>query len=292
MEHLSHKNFFLNYGLGIFWLLSIVRFLTFLCGSFRPVGILMVGVCLVRFVIVPRFIKPPKTLPLPALLTGSEQNRTSNESIAKAGKERLCLVTGATGFAGKVLVKMLLEVIQHQSDQSSSPGSSEWSKKGLILYSRIRAAGGRSAPQFNNALVEGVTIDLTSFPSCLQATQGCETVYHVASAVEMRSNKFRDPIVINSNVIGAYNLINACIQNGVKRLIYSGSMSAQIPLVAALPQQLGHFQARPYSAAGPIYGQTKAHSHMVVCAGHGRGGLRTVRSLLIVLVEYSLCQPK
>jgi len=69
--------------------------------------------------------------------------------------------------------------------------------------------------------------DLRDLDLLRRAMQGCETAYHVAakvSTVDDTPEAMRD--IYESNVIGTANLLKAARENGLKRVVVSGSFSA------------------------------------------------------------------
>ncbi len=69
--------------------------------------------------------------------------------------------------------------------------------------------------------------DLRDLDLMRRAMQGCETAYHVAakvSTVDDTPEAMRD--IYTSNVIGTANLLKAARENGLKRVVVSGSFSA------------------------------------------------------------------
>ena len=120
------------------------------------------------------------------------------------------LVTGATGFIGTYLVPRLLEsghllccFVRHSSDISVLP------------YSKIE-------------IVRGSIVDL---PELIEALQGREAVIHLAH--DTRSNSTADLRRINAEI--NRNLVSACRESGVKRVIAISSTAAS----ALTPSEYG-----------------------------------------------------
>ncbi|MDR0870626.1 MAG: NAD-dependent epimerase/dehydratase family protein [Planctomycetaceae bacterium] len=108
------------------------------------------------------------------------------------------LVIGGTGFLGGEIVRQL-----------AGQGQS------VCALCRRKSAGTAGGSE----IVFG---DITDKPSLLKAMRGVETVYHTASvpAISVSWKPFYE-----TNVLGAKNVLDACKQSGVRRLIYTSSAS-------------------------------------------------------------------
>ncbi|MCD6223141.1 MAG: NAD(P)-dependent oxidoreductase [Thermoplasmata archaeon] len=101
------------------------------------------------------------------------------------------LVTGGNGFIGSYLVKELEE-------------------HGYDVKIFCRSCKGKN-------VING---DIRNEKSILKATKGIDAVFHNA-ALAMDWGKKRD--FYETNVKGTENVVKACIENGIERLIYTGS---------------------------------------------------------------------
>lgn len=115
----------------------------------------------------------------------------------------MILITGATGFLGKYIVKELLEA-------------------GYDLRILVRNASKREIPW--NGLVEVVDGDVNDILSLDEAFKGVDTVIHAAAVVSFW--KKRRAEMMHVNVSGTANIVNACLEFGVSNLIHISSTSA------------------------------------------------------------------
>ncbi len=113
------------------------------------------------------------------------------------------LVTGASGFIGKWLVKALLD----RGDQVRVLGRSEASFKD---------------PLFQNT--EKIYGDISNLEQVSAAVQGCEMVFHLAGLIGYTKTMYQKMII--ANVVGTQNVVDACIQHKVKKLIHMSSVVA------------------------------------------------------------------
>ncbi len=112
------------------------------------------------------------------------------------------LVTGATGFVGAAVARALLAG-GHRVRVLVRPGSDRRNIAGL----EVEAAEG----------------DLTDPASLQSACAGCEGVFHVAADYRLWT---RDPAaMMRSNVDGTLNLMNAAMEAGVSRIVYTSSVA-------------------------------------------------------------------
>lgn len=112
-------------------------------------------------------------------------------------------VTGATGHIGNVLVRKL-----------------------LARGEKVRAI----VPSFEDYKpIEGLEVeivdgDVRNIDSLIKAFKGAKIVYHLAGIVTISSGN--DNFLYQVNVEGTKNVVNACLKNNVKRLVYVSSVHA------------------------------------------------------------------
>jgi dihydroflavonol-4-reductase len=114
------------------------------------------------------------------------------------------LVTGASGFLGGNLARLLIEGGQ-SSRILARPTSNLSCLADLPGWQRV----------------EG---DITQPESLAAALEGVDVVYHCAARVEMP--RFMTPAIWEVNVEGTENLLQACRKAGVRRLVYCSTVDA------------------------------------------------------------------
>jgi len=157
------------------------------------------------------------------------------------------LVTGASGFLGKFLVKALL---RRKASVS-------------VLYRQ-------DCTEFDDLNLGILKGDIARAPICKKACEGMELVFHVAAkAGEWGSYKsYSEP-----NVQGTQNIIAACQAAGVKRLIFTSTTSVVIP--QAQLNDMDESVAIPSGQHFNNYQRTKAIAEEFVIAANDPKGLRT-----------------
>ncbi|MCP3974986.1 MAG: NAD-dependent epimerase/dehydratase family protein [bacterium] len=151
------------------------------------------------------------------------------------------LVTGATGFVGSHLITRLAA--------GGAP---------------IRALVRRHDDSLATRGVDCIIGDLKNKAALVEATSGVETVYHLAAVTIGGSGDLWE-----TNVDGTHRLMEACLSNKVRRVIFVSSASAyRAPLVGPIDESapLGGVER---------YGQSKAAAETAV-RDAGRGRMETV----------------
>ena len=116
------------------------------------------------------------------------------------------LVTGATGHLGANLVRRLI-----------ADGEAV----------RVLIREGRDNGAMDGLDVERVKGDLRDPREMSLAVQGCGRVYHCAALVStIEGDAVHKRDVFDTNVLGTVNVLNACAEHGVEKVVVSGSLSA------------------------------------------------------------------
>jgi len=156
------------------------------------------------------------------------------------------LVTGGGGFLGSAIVRRL----RARGDTVRS-------------YSRQRYA------HLESLGVEQVTGDLADAAAIRQACAGCDIVFHVAAKAGVWGRYIEYDL---ANVVGTQNVLDACLQAGVPRLVYTSTPS----VIYHGGDIEGVDESIPYPATFEApYPQTKAIAEQRVRNAHGTN-LKTV----------------
>lgn len=153
-------------------------------------------------------------------------------------KEATVLVTGATGFVGSHLVRVLLE-------------------KGGAKVVASNTSGSRRNLEDVQDRLEFVRADIGSFTNVLQMieTHRPETIYHIGAMLAPACDA--DPEAgIRANALGTYHILEAARLFGVQQVIFASSMSVFTGAYASEPVLDDFSVTRPDS----IYAAAKLFS--------------------------------
>ncbi|XP_058108580.1 3beta-hydroxysteroid-dehydrogenase/decarboxylase isoform X1 [Magnolia sinica] len=177
------------------------------------------------------------------------------------GDERWCVVTGGRGFAARHLVEMLIQ-------------SGEWLVRIADLAPSIKLDPSEEEGVLGDALQSGramyVSADLRNKAQVAKACQGAEAVFHMA-APDSSINSYQ--LHYSVNVEGTKNVIDACIECKVKRLVYTSSPSVVFDGVHGIHNG---DESMPYpDKHNDSYSATKAEAEALVIKSNGKNGLLT-----------------
>lgn len=113
--------------------------------------------------------------------------------------------------------------------------------------------------------VKGVACDILDVALLNEVMQGVEEVYHCAAIVSF--HKEQQDEMQHINIEGTANVVNACIDAGVKKLVHVSS-------VAALGEPIGGetvTEKNVYASKGSFYGKTKYLAEMEAWRGFAEG---------------------
>jgi dihydroflavonol-4-reductase len=149
--------------------------------------------------------------------------------------EELTLVTGATGFIGSHVVRQLLQ----RGDRVRIFARNSSRKSNIESFGCEIAIG-----------------DLKDPISLLRCTQGCRRVYHVAADYRLWAKNPQD--IYDNNVGGTRNLLSACCEAGVEKVVYTSTVGTigmnkdGLPADESTPVKLddmiGHYKRSKFMA--------------------------------------------
>ena len=128
----------------------------------------------------------------------------------------MILVTGGTGLLGAHLIYQLIsngESVRALKRTSSDTGKT---RKIFSYYS----------DDFDELFskIEWIEGDVLDFASLLKAMEGIDLVYHTAATVSFQSNDKAS--LVQTNVQGTENIVNASLQMKIKKLLHVSSIGA------------------------------------------------------------------
>jgi dihydroflavonol-4-reductase len=113
------------------------------------------------------------------------------------------LVTGATGFIGSTLAAALLRAGREV---------------------RVFRRAGSDTRLLEGLGVEHSIGDTRDQSALRAAVRGCDTVFHAAAIVSFWKKRYAEQIEVNAG--GTANVVRACLESGVRKLVHTSSVAA------------------------------------------------------------------
>ncbi|NGX17177.1 UDP-N-acetylglucosamine 4,6-dehydratase (inverting) [Wenzhouxiangella sp. XN24] len=156
------------------------------------------------------------------------------------------LVTGGTGSFGKAFIRTVLA--RHPDI------------KRLVVFSRDELKQFEMAQEFSPERYPGLRYflgDVRDEARLSRALEGIDTVVHAAALKQVPAAEYNPFEFIKTNVLGAQNVIDACLNNDVKRVVALSTDKAAAPI--------------------NLYGATKLCSDKLFTAANNIKGWRDLR---------------
>ena len=153
--------------------------------------------------------------------------------MATSWAGRKVLVTGGEGFIGSTLVDHLLAL-----------GAEV---RAYVHYKPYGSAGYLAGREDDVEIVAG---DVRDGERVSEAVNGRDTVFHLAALIGIPYSYVAPESYIQTNVVGTYNVVNACRHHGVGRMVHtSTSETYGTALTAPISEEHPLQPQSPYSAS-------------------------------------------
>ena len=126
------------------------------------------------------------------------------------------LITGGTGSFGNAVLKRFLET----------------DIKEIRIFSRDEKKQDDMRKKYQSSKLKFYIGDVRDYNSVLNATRGVDYIYHAAALKQVPSCEFHPMEAVKTNVIGTENVLEAAIQNRVKRIVCLSTDKAVYPINA------------------------------------------------------------
>ena len=157
------------------------------------------------------------------------------------------LITGGTGSFGHTFVPMTL---------------AKYNPRRLVIYSRDEMKQWEMAKLYgNDSRVRFFIGDVRDKDRLSRALNGIDYVVHAAATKIVPTAEYNPFECVKTNVFGAMNLIDACIDQGIKRVVALSTDKASSP--------------------ANLYGATKLTSDKLFIAGNSYSGLNETRFAVV-----------
>lgn len=131
-------------------------------------------------------------------------------------KDKTLLITGGTGSFGNAVLKRFL-----QTDI-----------KEIRIFSRDEKKQDDMRKKYQSSKLKFYIGDVRDYNSILNATRGVDYIYHAAALKQVPSCEFHPMEAVKTNVLGTENVLEAAIQNKVKRIVCLSTDKAVYPINA------------------------------------------------------------
>ncbi len=129
---------------------------------------------------------------------------------------RVLLITGGTGSFGNAVLDRFLET----------------DIKEVRIFSRDEKKQDDMRKKYNSDKLKFYIGDVRDYQSILNATRGVDYIYHAAALKQVPSCEFHPMEAVKTNVLGTENVLEAAIQNEVKRVVCLSTDKAVYPINA------------------------------------------------------------
>ena len=129
---------------------------------------------------------------------------------------KVLLITGGTGSFGNAVLKRFLET----------------DIKEIRIFSRDEKKQDDMRKKYQSSKLKFYIGDVRDYNSVLNATRGVDYIYHAAALKQVPSCEFHPMEAVKTNVLGTENVLEAAIQNHVKRIVCLSTDKAVYPINA------------------------------------------------------------
>lgn len=131
-------------------------------------------------------------------------------------KDRVLLITGGTGSFGNAVLNRFLHTDIEE----------------VRIFSRDEKKQDDMRKRYANPKLKFYIGDVRDYTSLLNATRGVDYIFHAAALKQVPSCEFHPMQAVKTNVIGTENVLEAAIQNEVKRVVCLSTDKAVYPINA------------------------------------------------------------
>lgn len=131
-------------------------------------------------------------------------------------KAKVLMITGGTGSFGHAVLKRFLD-----TDIAE-----------IRIFSRDEKKQDDMRKRYASSKLKFYIGDVRDYNSILSATRGVDYIYHAAALKQVPSCEFHPMEAVKTNVLGTENVLEAAIQNEVKRVVCLSTDKAVYPINA------------------------------------------------------------
>lgn len=156
-------------------------------------------------------------------------------------KNNVILITGGTGSFGNAVLNRFLNTDIRE----------------IRIFSRDEKKQNDMRLKYNNKKIKFIIGDIRSFESLYNATKDVDYIFHAAALKQVPTCEFYPIEAIKTNILGTQNLINAAVENNVRKAIFLSTDKAVYPINAmgmckALMEKLVAAKSRELNASETV----------------------------------------
>lgn len=129
-------------------------------------------------------------------------------------KDKTILITGGTGSFGNTVVEKLIE----------------FKPKKIIIFSRDEKKQYDMRNKYDNALLKFIIGDVRDSEAVSKVVEGVDYIFHAAALKQVPTCEFFPMEAVKTNILGAFNVINAGIKHNVKKIVVLSTDKAAYPI--------------------------------------------------------------
>lgn len=128
----------------------------------------------------------------------------------------ILLISGGTGSFGNAVLRRFIDT---EIDE-------------IRIFSRDEKKQDDMRKKYNSPKLKFYIGDVRDYQSVLNATRGVDYIFHAAALKQVPSCEFHPMEAVKTNILGTDNLLEAAIQNGVRRVVCLSTDKAAYPINA------------------------------------------------------------
>ena len=129
---------------------------------------------------------------------------------------KVLLITGGTGSFGNAVLDRFLDSNVRE----------------IRIFSRDEKKQDDMRKKYRNSKIKFYVGDVRDYMSILNASRGVDYVFHAAALKQVPSCEFHPMEAVKTNVLGTDNVLEACIANGIQRVVCLSTDKAVYPINA------------------------------------------------------------
>jgi UDP-glucose 4-epimerase len=129
---------------------------------------------------------------------------------------KVLLITGGTGSFGNAVLDRFID-----TDLAE-----------IRIFSRDEKKQDDMRKKYSNSKIKFYIGDVKDSSSVLSATRGVDYIFHAAALKQVPSCEFHPMEAVKTNIVGTENILEAAIQNGVRRVVCLSTDKAVYPINA------------------------------------------------------------